>query len=48
MDNIVQIRKMFFPEQVVWHLNRPPREVIMALSLLEFKKYFENALRHIV
>ncbi|XP_066860350.1 2-Hydroxyacid oxidase 2 isoform X2 [Anser cygnoides] len=42
------LQKMFFTERVVRHWNRLPREVVMAPSLLEFKKHLENALRHVV
>jgi len=39
------VRKRFF-ERVVGPWNRLSREVVMAPSLLEFKKCLDNALRH--
>ena len=40
------VRKRFFTKRVVGHCNRLPRAVIMALSLLEFKKHLDKAPRH--
>lgn len=36
----------FFTERVARYWDRLPRAVISALSLLEFKKHVDNALRH--
>lgn len=36
-------RKRFFSERAVRHCNRPPREVVAALSLAELKKCLDNA-----
>ena len=44
----LDIGKRFFTERVVGHWNRLPREVIMALNLLEFKKHLDDALSHMV
>lgn len=40
----LDIRIKFFTERVVKYWNRVPRDVIMAPSLLLFKKHWENAL----
>ena len=40
--------KKFFTERVIRHLSRFPTAVVMALSLLEFKKYMDSALSHMV
>jgi len=44
----LDIRKRFYTERMVVHWNRLPREVIMALNLLEFKKHLDDALSHMV
>lgn len=40
----LDIRERFFTETVVWL----PREVVIILSLLEFKKRLYNTLTHMV
>ena len=40
--------KKLFIERVVKHWNRLPREVVMAPSLLVFRKHLDNALRYLV
>ncbi|KAK4827430.1 hypothetical protein QYF61_017868 [Mycteria americana] len=44
----LDIRKRFFTEKVVGHWNRLPREVVMALSLLELKECLDNGLSHMI
>lgn len=44
----LNIRKMFFTERMAGHWNRLPRDVTMALSLLESKNHLDNALRNMV
>ena len=44
----LDIRKRFFTERVVAHWNRLSRDVVMALSLSEFKKHLDCALSHMV
>uniref|UniRef100_A0A8B9ICY2 Reverse transcriptase domain-containing protein n=1 Tax=Anser brachyrhynchus TaxID=132585 RepID=A0A8B9ICY2_9AVES len=44
----LDIRKRFFTERVVAHWNGLPRDVGTAPSLLEFKKYLDCALSHMV
>ena len=44
----LDIRKRFFSQRVVGHWNRLSREVVVALSLLKFKKHLDNAFRHVV
>ena len=44
----LDIRNRFFTEKVVTHWNRLSREVVMAPSLLEFKKRLDCALSHMV
>lgn len=39
------VQKMFFPERVVGHWNRLPRDMAMALSLPQLKERLEKALR---
>lgn len=41
-------QERFFPESVVRHWSTVPKTVIMALSLLEFRKHLDNTLRHLV
>lgn len=41
-------RIRFSTQMVFIHWNRCPREVVTAPSLTEFKKHFDNALRHMV
>lgn len=41
----MDFRKRFFTETVVGHWNKLSREVVMAASLPEFKKYLDNTLR---
>lgn len=43
-----QIRKGFFTERAVGHWDRLPRTVVMAPSLMKFKKRLENAFRCMV
>lgn len=40
------VRERFFTKTVVRHRNKLPRTVATAISLMEFKKLLENALRH--
>ncbi|KAK4823017.1 hypothetical protein QYF61_024819, partial [Mycteria americana] len=40
------IRKRFFIGRVISHWNRPPREVVRAPSLSEFKEHLDDALSH--
>jgi len=40
--------KWFFTERVSGHWSRLPKEVVIAPSLLEFKKCLDNALNHTV
>ena len=42
----MNIRKEFFTGRVAGQWNRLLREVVMTLSLLEFKKHLEKVLRH--
>lgn len=42
------VRKRFSTERVLGHWNRLPREVVMALSLSEFREYLDIALSHMV
>jgi len=42
------IRKNFFTERMIKHWNKLLREVVMAPSLLVFKKHLDNALKHMV
>ena len=42
------VRERFCTQRVVGHWDRLPKELVMALSLLEFKKHLDNALRHVV
>ena len=42
------IRKRFFPQRVVEHWNRLPREAVMVPSLTIFKKHLDNVLRDMV
>ncbi|KAJ7415438.1 hypothetical protein BTVI_38077 [Pitangus sulphuratus] len=44
----LDIRKQFFPQREVGHWNRPPREVVTASNLTEFKKCLDNDLRNMV
>ena len=41
-------RKMFFTGKVVSHWNRVPSEVVMALSLSEFKEHLHDDLSHMI
>ena len=40
------VRERFCTQRVVGHWDRLPRAVVTALSLPEFKKHLDNALRH--
>ena len=42
------VRERVCTQRVIGHSDRFPRAVVMALSLLEFKKCLDNALRHMV
>ena len=42
----LDVGKRFFTEGVVGHWDRLPRAVVTALSLMEFRKCWDNALRH--
>ena len=44
----MDIRKMLLTKRVFGHWNRLCSAVVMALSLMEFKKHLENALKHII
>lgn len=44
----LDILKRFFTQRVSGHWNRLLREVVIAPSLIEFKKHLDNALRHMV
>ena len=44
----LDIRKHFFTEQVVKHLNRIPMEVVDAPNLSVFKKHLDNALNNML
>ncbi|KFW10589.1 hypothetical protein N326_02389, partial [Eurypyga helias] len=44
----LDIRKKSFPERVVRHWNRLPREAVDALSLDVFKARLDEALRNLV
>ena len=44
----MDIRKRFFPQRVVEHWNRLPREVFTAPRLMLFRKHLDNALRNMV
>ena len=44
----LDLRKRFFAERVVGHWNRPPREVVTAPSLSEFKEHLDDTLSHMV
>ena len=40
------VRERFFTKRVVGYWDRLPRAAVTALSLTEFKKHLDNALRH--
>lgn len=40
------MRKNFFPDSVVGHWSKLPREGVMAAGLLVFQKSLDNALRY--
>jgi len=44
----LDIRKRFFTERVIGHLDRVRREVVTAQSLSEFKEHLDDALSHMV
>jgi len=44
----LDIREKFFTKRVGKHWNKCPREVVMAPSLLVFKKHLDNALRYVI
>lgn len=44
----LDIRKRFITKEGVRHWNSLPREVVMVLSLVEYKQHLDNTLRHVL
>lgn len=44
----MDVRKIFFIEEVVGHWNRLPKNVVRTPNMLEFKKCLDNSLRQMV
>lgn len=42
----LDMKKKFFPQWVVSHWTRSPREVVTATRLMEYQEHLNNSLRH--